>query len=702
MLRDEATIRPDLYRLPIDPLSANVLIPAFRQATSVRGAFGWFSAGWIHTLAAGLAVYLERPDVHPIEFTIAPMLFEPERDALVRAVMSPETAAKRVERELLLAARLDAGVLANHAVDCLTWMVARNRLILKIAIPLPGINYHPKVWIFSDGHDAVAVRGSANATGRAHEAAIEHMDVDCTWVTATRVRVAEAMVDDWSKGKDPVLERTIPLPTALHEHLVRLAPSVQPKQFDYERAIAQLGGFAVQAKQIRSSFSIPAGIEWRAGKYRHQGEAVEAWEASGRHGILAMATGSGKTITALISAYRARQEHEGPFLLVVSAPTSALVIQWLNECKRFGLYPASPSPGTMQGRDTLGHLFQRLRLNKSETVESIVVTNDSLTEASFMSMLQYSKRNIANLKIMFIGDEVHTLGTPSFLDHEPGFIDLRLGLSATPVRQYDEDGTGRLVAYFGDTVYEFGLDQAIGLCLVPYDYLFDVAFLDEEELNKFDELCARIGQKIASVGGFDPRDETLRLLLIRRREILENARSKLLILETVLNEIIDPRYLLIYTSSKNPDQMDSAAAVLDAKGFAYSRVTQAESKDKKKLSKILDSFSRGDIEILLAKKVLDEGVDIPQAREAILLASSTIEREWVQRRGRLLRQAPGKQYATIRDIIALPPPSHIRYDGAILGAISRELDRVRAFGRFARNAKKVLMDIERVHRDYFE
>ncbi len=122
MLRDEPTIRPNLYRLPAEPLSTDILIPAFRQATSVRGAFGWFSAGWIHSLAPGLAVYLTRTDVQPMEFTIAPALFTPERVALERAVLSPEATAQRVEEEILLAAQPDAGALANHAVDCLTWM----------------------------------------------------------------------------------------------------------------------------------------------------------------------------------------------------------------------------------------------------------------------------------------------------------------------------------------------------------------------------------------------------------------------------------------------------------------------------------------------------------------------------------------------------------------------------------------------------
>jgi len=701
MLRDEATIRPNLYRLPAEPLGRDILIPAFRQATSVRGAFGWFSAGWIHTLAAGLAVYIARADVQAIEFTIAPAVFASERTAIERAVLSPEGAARRVEEEILRATLPDAGALANHAVDCLTWMIARNRLFLSIAIPVPGANYHPKIWLFCDGQDTVAVRGSANATARAHEAAVEHMDVDCTWVSATRVRAAESMVNDWAAGKDPILERTVPLPVALRERLLQLAPPEPPQQADYERAVARSED-AMMPTSVRRIFSIPSGLEWRTGKYSQQGEAVDAWESAGRRGILAMATGAGKTIAALIAAYRAWQEHDGPFLLIVSAPTTALVLQWNAECKRFGLAPLNPSPGMPAGRDILGNMMQRLRSSRYGPAESLVVTNDALTTPSFLEAVRYARDTIDNLAVMLVADEVHTVGVPSFLSAAPEFIELRLGLSATPVRQYDEDGTGQLLTYFGDTVYEFGLDRAIGVCLVPYDYFFDIVYLDDVELAEFRQLCERIARRVAAASGFDARDKALQMLLIRRREILENAHAKVAFLGNLLRQTRSPRHLLVYTTSKNPEQMEAAARVLDERGVAYSRVTQAESRNRKKLAQILDSFSRGNIEVLLAKKVLDEGVDIPQAREAILLASSTVEREWIQRRGRILRPAPGKMYATIRDILALPPPSDIKYEDVVLAAISRELDRVRAFGRSARNARGVLKAIEEVHRDYFD
>ena len=403
-------------------------------------------------------------------------------------------------------------------------------------------------------------------------------------------------------------------------------PAAPPNEADYEHAARQTVPI-VTIRTAHEDFAVPRELHWRSGRYSHQGQAVEAWETAGRRGILAMATGAGKTITALICAYRAWQEHDGPFLLLISAPTTALILQWNSECERFGLSPLNPGPGTAMGRDVLGNILQRLRSPRPGVVECLVVTNDALTTHSFIETIRHARETIPNLAVLLVGDEVHTLGTPSFLNAVPEFIELRLGLSATPVRQYDEDGTGELLSYFGDTVYEFGLDRAIGLCLVPYDYFFDIVHLDHDELDGFQRLSERIAQRVGAARGFDARDTILRTWLIQRREILENAHAKVSFLSELLRRMPLPRHLLIYTTSKNPQQMEAAAEVLDDRGITYSRVTQVESRNRVGLAEIMVSFARGDIEVLLAKRVLDEGVDIPQAREAILLASSTVERE---------------------------------------------------------------------------
>lgn len=712
MLRDEPTIRSNLYRLPRDPVAQQILVPAFRQARYVHGAFGWFSAGWISKLAPGLAVFLSREDVPPIQFTISPALFPPEYDALHEAVFDRDQLSDRIAQVLREAKAPGADALAAHAVDCLAWMVAHNRLVLRVAKVRPDSNYHPKVWIFGDDEDVVAVRGSANATGRAYGGGIEHVDVDCTWDNSSRVAIATQMVEDWWFGRDDAIEAVFDLPEALRDTIVRLAPADPPTLEDYDAAMNRS-----QPKTAGSSsptapgpgpglFHIPADVRWRDGPYSHQGAAVSAWEVAGRRGVVAMATGAGKTITALIAAYRAWQEHNGPFLLVVSAPSTPLIAQWQGECQRFGLNPLLPTEagGVSQKNQSIGNALLRLRLGEAGQIEALVVTNNLISSPAFQNALSDAKERVRGLKCMHIGDEAHSLGSPSFIKAPPKFFDLRLGLSATPERQYDDDGTKQLFQYFGPTVFEFGLAQAIGFCLVPYDYHVHIAHLDGAELQEFKALTAKIGQTIARAGGnVDFGDESLTALFVQRRAVVETASAKIPTLRAILQPQVGRiRHTLVYTSSKNPEQLLSAKAVVADLGIVARQVTEAETGDRKQLQAILDGFGEGDYELLLAKRVLDEGVDIPQTRQAILLASSSVEREWVQRRGRVLRKFPGKTHAVIHDVMALPPPRETSlYDDSILQFISSELERVRAFGRHARNKQAVLEAIHGVHTQYF-
>jgi superfamily II DNA or RNA helicase len=344
-----------------------------------------------------------------------------------------------------------------------------------------------------------------------------------------------------------------------------------------------------------------------------------------------------------------------------------------------------------------------LRGGDAGHIEAMVVTNQLLSSSEFQNSLHDAKVRVPDLRVMHIGDEAHTLGSPSFVRHPPEFVDYRLGLSATPERQYDDEGTAQLFRYFGPTVCEVGLDRAIGFCLVPYDYHVRVAVLDEDELQEFRDLSAKIARMVAKAGGkFDFADDSLTALVVKRRAVVETASSKIAELRKALSERSGPvRHMLVYTSSKDPSQLLDAKRVIADLGLIVSQVTEEETRDRARLERILDAFGQGEFDVLVAKRVLDEGVDIPQTREAILLASSSVEREWIQRRGRLLRPAPGKAFAVLHDVIALPPARADMYDDSVLQFVSSELDRVRAFGRHARNQHEVLGVVAEIHRRYF-
>ena len=707
-------MRPGLFRLPDDPVASTVLIPGFRSARKVRGAFGWFTAGWIGRLAPGLAEYLNRSSVSPIEFTVAPALFPAEREAVERGVgMTPDEAA-RLTANVFVNGRPEATALGRHALDCLAWMIATQRLRLRIAVPVAESNYHPKIWLFDDGVNQVLARGSGNATYRGVAGGVEHIDVDVSWISESRKRVTDgvAMLDDWSKGRSVGISEVVELPAALERKIIQTAPSEPPQPGDYRRAVerdfGRRGVSASDSVRREKLLQVPAGVVWTTGPYGHQEQAVKAWEGGEEpeRGVVAMATGAGKTLAALICASRVQDRLRGrPLLVVISAPSIPLIMQWRNEVKKFGVSPVAPSLES-NSEIALTRLFRGLGGGGTHVV---VVTNHMLSSKGFQSTVEEKTRGTGEpVATMLIADEAHTLGAEAFITNKPEFFERRLALSATPERQYDPDGTEEIFAFFGPTVYEFGLDRAIGFCLVPYNYHVHACTLDGDELEEFVRLSARIGAAMGAGTGTD--DPGLRRLLIARRRIVETGASKIALLHSVLKQR-GPRaieHALIYASAKDPKQFNAIGRLLTELEIKWASVTQETTRSPRDLNRILRAFEIGACQVVLAKKVLDEGVDIPTIREAFIVASSTVEREWIQRRGRVLRKHAGKPWAIVHDFLALPPVNVINGETTATATLTKivrnELRRAYTFGAHARNAAGidgVQADLDRISGSYW-
>ena len=703
MLRDESTLRPGLFRLPDQPVASMILIPGFRAAKRVRGAFGWFTAGWIERLAPGLAEYLNRDDTEAVDFTVAPMFFPDELAAVKRGMQMTEKDAAESIVDVFVNGRIQASALGRHALDCLSWMVGAGKLRLRVAVPTHQSNYHPKIWLFDDDEHQVIARGSGNATLKGVAEGVEHLDVDVSWLPQSRDRVVDGvkMVNDWNKGSSFGLRGVYELSAALANNIIKTAPSKPPQPEDYERAVRETDPQSYSLCRMERNLQIPTELQWQVGKYAHQGKAVKCWEQAENpeHGVIAMATGAGKTLTALICAARVQDRlHGKPLLVVVSAPSIPLISQWRKEVKKFQISPVVPSLEKNVER-SLTRLFGALRGGGTHV---LIVTNKLLCSSEFQNTITEKLDNFLDpVATMFIADEAHTLGAKKFIHNKPEFFQRRLALSATPNRQYDPDGTEEIFEYFGETVYEFGIDQAIGFCLAPYNYYVHSCALDEDELEKFVTLSKRIA--LLSNREDESAEDDLRSLLIARRRIIETASAKISLLRAVL-ERRGPRELchsLVYASAKNPNQFEEIAQVLTELNIKWAPVTQETTANTSLLRRTLKSFAQGELQVLLAKKVLDEGVDIPSIREAFIVASSTIEREWIQRRGRVLRIHPDKPWAIIHDFVCLPPISVFqRFNAPSLRKIvENELHRAYAFGSYAQNTTgndNVTQDLDRI------
>ena len=624
---------------------------------------------------------------------ISPILSDSDRESVE---LGHPSAVERLEAAVIDAFNDEAtlqSALVEHTKQCLAYLLATNRLVVKVVL-VDNATFHLKEWIFGCRGDLAVLSGSANFTGQALMANVEKLNLHRSWRggdNATACSEATAEFDAyWTNAKPHAV--AIDLPLAVRENLVAsygtdVGP---PTEADYQRAVdleartPTPNATGIEASSTRPDFAPPAGLVWETGLYSHQGRAVLEWEANSRTGILAMATGAGKTITALLCAWRLWREVRH-LAVIIAAPTRPLVSQWSDECAAFGLDAYITGSDTRKKRlRAIDERLQALAFGLSP-VEALVVTNDFLNDPEFRTLLANH-----NGPTMLIGDEVHNLGTQAFLDDPPHSIEYRLGLSATPQRQYDPDGTDSLMDYFGDVVYEFGLDEAIGVCLVPYEYHLHPIDLTHDELDTYRELTERIRKIYVASGGEPSSDDEDRLQLLRnrRRLLLENAAGKLDVLTELLTarDRASTKHLLIYATDKDPEQLDAVNAAVREAGLRFHQITANETGNGALVDSVLDAFRDGAIQVLTAKRVLDEGLNVPQITEAIVLASTTVERQWVQRRGRVLRTCSeiGKERAIIHDFIVLPPAG-VGSDPDIKKLIAGEIARCDEFTQLALN-----------------
>ena len=307
----------------------------------------------------------------------------------------------------------------------------------------------------------------------------------------------------------------------------------------------------------------------------------------------------------MISAYRLYEESK-PLLIVVAAPYVPLIEQWCNEIAEFGLKPINLTTvgGAAKRASALQKLKRRFRMGLSD-VEVVVVSHDTLCTSEF-----FEAASDFDGEQLLIADEAHNLGRASFIENPPEFFKYRLGLSATPIRQYDEEGTEALFEFFGPVAFRFTLEEAIGNCLVEYDYYLHPVELTETEMDEWFDLTARIKQNAWRIEGDKP-DEYISKLLRDRRALLETASGKVSMLKTLLDkeDTKTLKHTLIYTSDKGPQQLINVNRILQSKNILFHQLTAQETSNREQTKQIINSFQDAEIQVLTAKRVLDEGVN---------------------------------------------------------------------------------------------
>ncbi len=390
----------------------------------------------------------------------------------------------------------------------------------------------------------------------------------------------------------------------------------------------------------------------------YQIEAGDNWFANGCNGIFEMATGTGKTFTALACFDRLISDKDS-LCTVIACPQSHLIDQWIGEIKKFyDGYIVVASSKNSKWKQDLADLTVNMYLG---VIDKVVILTTHISLASDFLMEKIHEIEVEKLLIV---DEVHGIGSEKQMLGLDEIYDYRLGLSATPSRYFDDIGTEVINEFFGGVVFEFDLTRALTefnpdtgkTYLTPYIYKPIVVDLNDRELEEYGELSAKIARLFATKN--NDVKESLNGLLFKRQNIINNAEGKYDAFRNILRENPNIDKLIVYCSHK---QIDRIQEIMNEEGVSpQHRFTQKQSASKKKKDDyserefLLKKFADGSYKALVAIKCLDEGVDVPVAENAIILSSTSNPREHIQRRGRILRNAPGKKNATIYDVLVFP------------------------------------------------
>ncbi|MGC4819084.1 DEAD/DEAH box helicase family protein [Micromonospora sp. DT63] len=642
MLKNLGTLATE-YTSDTSDIARDFYTPCLRESVTYDRITGFFSSTVFHLIHPALAIFITG-NGGAMRLLCSPRLSGPDADSLIFGYAA-RTNTALVET---LRAELAEMLASAHAAGAklLAALVASGRLDIKLASVATSVSeadkrmFHDKVGLFADAAgDVVGFRGSLNESylGLAPDGNIESVDVWPSWEggrDAQRARNAGTRFERLWQGQVPGV-RVAGLPDDIRRELERVAVDV-----DLEALLRDLG----KKQNARLSVGAPAvgGIELRG----HQIEAFNSWVAEGHRGLLAHATGSGKTITGLYCAQKALTDGRVPLILV---PSQLLLKQWGDQVRELLGARVVLVGGGHNEWSRGGLLRATIESSRIERPYAIVAVANTAVNPAFRSQVRPMAR-----KLLVIADEAHRFGSPQFrtiLD----WLDApwRLGLSATPERAGDADGTAAVFDYFGGIIHRYTLKDALddGV-LAPYVYDPSWVGLTEAEQQRWDSLTVEIRRRyaVAKAPGAKPHTaDQLRMKLIERARIAKGAANKILVAADLIAQHYRPdQKWLVYCD--NQSQLADVRQALDHRGIRTWEYHRQMRGDPDATLKLFDVAGG----IVVAIKCLDEGVDIPSATHALILASSRNPREFIQRRGRVLRRSPHKTVATLLDVLVLP------------------------------------------------
>lgn len=659
-------------------------IPCLQNSKLFLRGVGYFTSNCLSEEAIGLEFFISHGG--KIQMVASPKLTNEDKEAIEKGyqLRSEREVIENIEEKINNSILMEIEKLSKddrHGLEVISWLIAHERLEIKLAVRTNGI-YHEKFGVFFEEDESsykVGFIGSNNETAGGLVYNFERITVFQDKYEREKQRNAKLVNDFkrlWADETSGI--RVFSFPDACKRMLIEeYAPKFPPIR----------RGLIENPRNGR----IPRD---------YQLQAIESWKKNNLKGILALVTGAGKTFTAvtIVKEFIASQQ-----LIIIGVPSTILLNQWKEEIESefpdYMVLDCGEDNPTWQ-KDILKYL----KYAKRNEAVFFIGTFNAFRSEKFQNSLKIS--NIKEEQILFIIDEVHKAGSKENSKIFNISAGGRIGLSATPVRKGDEEGNSNILSYLDKVVYSFTIKDAINHkppVLTPYNYHIYPVSLSEEEAEDYRSYSKSIAQKVFSNKRLkgEEKERTLKELLIQRKNIIKEASKKL----DVIREIVErhnPQKCLVYCNDAN--HVDQVYRVLRSLGKRVGKYTSTHLNNNQK-KQTIDLFKQDDIQFLIAIKCLDEGVDIPSCQSAIILSSSSNEREYIQRRGRVLRLYQGKEIATIFDLVVLPfiPDGEESYISELDYKIVRyELERAYEFAKDAKNSADALLTINRLNRSVAE
>ena len=624
-----------------DQLLKEFYIPVLSQSTRYFRIAGFFSSSSLSVAMQGVEAMVNNGGT--MKMLVSPELSEEDYDILKKSAFSDTSV---IYKDF----KLD-DINKNDHLGLFAWLLANNKLEIKIVVNKKIRNslFHQKIGLMVDNdNNMISFSGSVNETAQAWLNNIEEFKTFKSWIDGQ----CEYLQDDlkkfdqyWNNSKEHAIVYDIP--SALKKEIIKR----KPKDID---DLDIMRDYVKKEKKHTSLLSL----------FPHQQEAVYAWKKNNKRILMEMATGTGKTRTAL-GCLCELLEKDIPFLTIVATPQGTLSRQWMKDVEDLKItvdYQKIIDGSNSKWASDLEKLILDLSFGLYKN-GIVYTTHATCSDNKFINIIENNK---SNLKILFICDEVHGIGSAKQKNALLELYDYRIGLSATPERMFDDGGTSLIREYFGNKSYEFTIYQALHtvnpITGKPFlnHFLYLPVFVDltNEEMEKY----KKISRNISYLKSKDDCDKiALNIQYTKRAKILKNAKNKFEDYKRVINELQENGRINDTITFLTENQMPDVMKYLAEQGIVREKVTEEESATRKvtadgltERQNIIRNFKNGSCQMLLGLKCLDEGIDIPNARIAILLANSTNPREYIQRVGRVIRQSPNKKISIIYDLIVAP------------------------------------------------